>query len=125
MIKLMQFVKPGFWLACLLVTTLSLAPTDQLPPTLFDWWDKAQHFIAFLFLSFLGCIAYPEKSRSIVPIGLILLGFSMEIIQHFLPWRFGDLADFVADLAGIASAVLIWEVTVTALAKKKITDYSA
>lgn len=40
----------SFWFACILVAVLSLFPANILDARVFDWWDKARHVVAFLFL---------------------------------------------------------------------------
>ena len=48
-----------FWLCFVAVNTLALSPAPYLPPEIFDWWDKAQHAIAFGALAVLAVLAYP------------------------------------------------------------------
>ena len=98
-------VKPVFWLACLTVTGLSLMPVEQLPDVLLDWWDKAQHALAFFVLTTLGYLAYC-KLRGVLYGGLLALGGVIEILQAQLGWRYGDIADLVADTTGIVIAAM-------------------
>jgi len=102
--KFSSRAKPAFWLACLTVIILSLTPIEQFPPQLIDWWDKAQHAIAFFVLSCLGFIAYYSKPKQIIVVALLLLGIAIEIAQNWLGWRYGDIADVLANLSGIAIA---------------------
>jgi hypothetical protein len=55
-----KFSRAIFWIAIGAVSILSLLPSDQLLPTIFDWWDKAQHALAFLVLGSIGLWAYPS-----------------------------------------------------------------
>ena len=102
--KFTSLAKPVFWLACITVTILSLTPIERLPEQWFDLWDKAQHAAAFFILSCLGFIAYYSRPKQLMVIGLVLLGIAIEIAQNWLGWRYGDIADVIADLAGIAFA---------------------
>ena len=89
-----------FWAACAGVAVLSLLPAALLPPSLFDWWDKAQHALAFAALSTLGQYAYMSARRRVV-FGLMAYGALIEIAQHATGWRYGDVLDWVADCVGI------------------------
>ena len=75
-------------------------PTIYLPSELFVWWDKAQHVIAFFFLSILGILAHQKFMDKIV-IGLFLYGGLIEILQWVTGWRSGEFIDWLADGMGI------------------------
>jgi VanZ family protein len=68
---------------------------------IFDWWDKAQHAIAFGALAVLAVLAYPGVSK--VRIGLLLIahGVLIEVLQYFTGYRFGDWQDALADGVGV------------------------
>lgn len=97
---LKMYLRFAFWLACVVVSVLALVPGEQLPPVLFDWWDKAQHTLAFLVLAGLGVSAYPTKLHR-VGFGLLLFGGLIEIAQASTGWRTGDMQDWLADAIGI------------------------
>ena len=94
-------LKSMFWLCFVAVNTLALSPAPYLPPLVFDWWDKAQHAIAFGTLAVLAVLAYPGVSK--VRIGLLLIahGVLIEVLQYFTGYRFGDWQDAVADGVGV------------------------
>ena len=48
------------------IALLSLLPGEILPPSLFIWWDKAQHALAFAVLSVLGQFAYMMERRLVL-----------------------------------------------------------
>jgi hypothetical protein len=89
------------------VFVLSLLPSDQLPPTIFDWWDKAQHALAFLVLGIIGLWAYSSCSVR-VALGLLVYGLGIEFAQAAIGWRFGDWQDWSADAFGVAVAYFGW-----------------
>lgn len=89
-----------FWLAMLVMTTLFLVPQEFVSSAIFDWWDKAQHAVAFGVLMLLGFIAYPRYFWR-VAIGLILYGAVIKIIQSWTGWRQGDVMDALADMVGV------------------------
>lgn len=101
-----------FWLAIATVLWLTLSPADRLPPVPFNLWDKAQHALAFAILALIGLMAWPARAAHLrLYLGLCLLGAAIEAAQHFSGLRHGDLADWVADLAGlgaVAALRLVW-----------------
>lgn len=90
-----------FWAVCLVFGFLCLIPVSILVSGFFDWWDKAQHSLAFFCLSILGILAY-QKSVFRIAIGLFFYGGLIEILQWMSGWRSGDLVDWLADCIGIA-----------------------
>ncbi len=100
----------GFWLAVLTVGVLTVLPTDMLPTGAFDFWDKAQHAIAFGILSFLGLIAYPKRHNEVI-FGLILYGGLIEVVQAFIPWRSCEILDFLADVCGVIVIAMILQLS--------------
>jgi VanZ family protein len=82
------------------VGILSVLPTEAVPPA-FLFWDKAQHALGFALLTLLGLLAYGRRSRGLL-LGILGYGALIEFVQHFLPWRHGDLLDFLADALGVA-----------------------
>jgi VanZ family protein len=97
-----------FWLCFVAVNTLALSPAPYLPPLeIFDWWDKAQHAIAFGALAVLAVLAYPGVSK--VRIGLLLIahGVLIEVLQYFTGYRFGDWQDAVADGVGVLVGLVL------------------
>ncbi|MEO8120386.1 MAG: VanZ family protein [Rhodoferax sp.] len=91
--------KLSFWTLVLLTLWLSLVPVDQLPSEL-HFWDKAQHALGFAALAFLGLLAYPGRTLSLL-VGLVLFGAGIECAQALSGWRQGDLLDWLADIAGL------------------------
>jgi len=88
------------------VGLLSLLPVEHLPLVAFDWWDKAQHALAFLVLGGVGLLAYSAKS-SYVAVGLLVYGASIELAQAASGWRYGDWQDWMADAFGVGVAILV------------------
>ena len=89
-----------FWFVMLVVTFLFLIPQQFLLNRIFDWWDKAQHTLAFSVLMLLGFFTYPRYFLKLA-IGLIVYGVMIEIIQFWSNWRQGDVIDAVADVVGV------------------------
>ena len=95
-----------FWIACILFGFLCLIPVTYLPSGLFDWWDKAQHVLAFFCLTTLGTFVY-QKAVGKVVIGLIVYGGLIELLQLLTGWRSGEFADWVADGIGILTGFIL------------------
>lgn len=101
-----QFVLTGLlWICVIAVALLSVLPGEDIPGA-FVFWDKAQHFLAFLVLALLGCWAYPGRALHLF-LGMLVFGAGIEIGQSFLPWRNGDAFDFVADAIGVLIVVVL------------------
>ena len=98
-----RLLQVSFWGMSLSVGLLSLLPVEHLPPIAFDWWDKAQHALAFLVLGGVGLLAYSAKS-SYVALGLLVYGASIELAQAASGWRYGDWQDWLADATGVITA---------------------
>ena len=93
--------KSAFWIFFLAINALALTPGSYLPPEIFNWWDKAQHAIAFGVLAVLAVLAYPEASRLRIALLLIGQGVLIEVLQYYGGYRFGDWQDAVADGVGV------------------------
>jgi VanZ family protein len=99
---------PQFFFACLaLVTVLALIPAPSVPQAV-QFWDKAQHALAFAALAIIGCCAFPQRVR-LVFIGLLLHGALIEVLQGTLTTtRFADVFDWFADGVGVLIGVSLF-----------------
>jgi len=71
-------------------------------------YDKINHFVAFLVLALLLDFSFPNSRFNMVKIvSLIAYGFSLEIIQYFLPHRMFSLFDIGADSLGLLAYALL------------------
>jgi VanZ family protein len=106
---LMQVNKITFviWaLAMGAVTVLALLPVQHLQLPVFDWWDKAQHVVAFVVLTGGALLLWPGASARVV-IGMIAYGAAIELAQWAVGWRFAEWSDLAADTVGVAGAWLL------------------
>jgi VanZ family protein len=102
LIKFSNLRKALFWACFLAINILALSPAPYLPPLeIFNWWDKAQHAIAFAVLAVLAVLAYPEASRLRIALLLTGQGVLIEVLQYYGGYRFGDWQDAVADGVGV------------------------
>ena len=100
----LSLLKPLFWLLLAITTFLMLI---ELKPQAAGWIyaDKLQHIIVFMTLALIGILAYFEKMWLVIS-GLLMFGLIIEILQSaFTLTRQASLADWLADLAGIAIAI--------------------
>ncbi|MFN5702043.1 MAG: VanZ family protein [Betaproteobacteria bacterium] len=97
-------MRAAFWSALVVLTVLSLLPTERLPDFTASIWDKAQHALGFALLATLGLWAYPGGKRltTQVILGLLALGVALEWAQGASGWRHADAADAAADAVGVA-----------------------
>jgi VanZ family protein len=102
---LRQALRPGFWIALLFVLVLALSPRPVDVPLVND---KLLHAISFFVLAGLGIAAWGRKSWIIVALGLAGVGGAIELLQAtpFIS-RDAEFLDWVADLTGIALALLM------------------
>lgn len=103
----LRLAQATFWLACATVAVLSLLPTAYLQSGLFDWWDKAQHALAFAVLGFVGLTAYPGRSARVIA-GLLAFAAAIELAQATTGWRIGEMTDLLADAVGLSVGWLAW-----------------
>ena len=106
-LRVTGLARVAFW-ACLLgVVVLSLTPVQQLPPQVLNLWDKAQHAGGFAVLTLLGLWAYPQRAVTLLA-AMLALGAGIEVAQAATGWRYGDVADWVADAVGVVAAYTVW-----------------
>lgn len=99
---------PWQWLFLLLICVISFLALTPVPPKDLDTgWDKANHFLAFGSLAFVGRLAWPRAHLLTLPLGLVAYGAAIELIQYFVPGRSCEWADLFADSLGIALGWLI------------------
>jgi VanZ family protein len=98
---------PIFLAALLLVMTLMLIPLKHSN----DGWvyaDKLQHIAIFSVLGFIGFMARPNK-LSWISMGLFVYGALIELLQQlFTLSRQASLADWLADVVGVAFGLIIY-----------------
>ncbi len=76
------------------IYVLSVVPVEALPPTN----DKLNHIAAFFYLSVVGGVCLNRLKLFLL---LFFYGIFIEFTQLFVPGRYCDWRDVVADVAGI------------------------
>ena len=114
----------NFWIyqgpaigCALLIFILSSIPGNSLPHFNVTLEDKFEHIIAYGVMGFLLARAVFYQTRfpawrnnyiAVVLIIGILFGISDEFHQYFVPGRFTDVMDLVADTIGICLGLLVF-----------------
>ena len=112
-----RYMPQVFFVGLALVTILSLIPGTSMPQA-FQFWDKAQHSLAYVTLSIAGGLAFPQRMK-LVFMGLLAHGAVVEIMQSALTTtRFGDVFDWFADAIGIVVGLAFCRYVLPRLAGK-------
>jgi VanZ family protein len=88
-----------------LMTILALKPMQAMGDI--THVDKALHFSAYLVLAGLAFL-FAQRYKPFLGwcVALAVYGAVIECIQSFMPGRFMSFADFIANISGIAVAIL-------------------
>ena len=90
----------GWYLAMVAVTVLALLPIEHLQMPVFDWWDKAQHALAFVVLTSWALMLWPHAAMR-VALSMLAYGAGLEVAQWAVGWRFAEWTDLAADAVGV------------------------
>lgn len=105
--RLAIVVLAAYWL-CIFVGT-HLPNMGEIVDLRFEVNDKVKHFSAFFLLGGLLCYVTnsPRWLKRFAIIGVVGMTYAAidEITQNFIPGRYPDVFDFVADAAGLWTAI--------------------
>ena len=108
---ILYWMPPLVWLG--IIWSLSSLPASNMPEQPFDLFDKVAHFGVFGFLGFLvfraGLFALEMRMRRAMIFAFLSCSFYAlldEYHQTYIPGRQADLSDILADVLGIATAVV-------------------
>ncbi|KAA1171411.1 VanZ family protein [Marinobacter salinexigens] len=110
LIRTLLNTRPIWRLALLtsLIAIIYLATTSHSYPIPASANDKINHLVAFLELTILTRLAWPElRAWWYAPL-LLAFGLGIEIVQANLPYREFSLLDLAADGFGIVLGLLPW-----------------
>lgn len=97
--------KTLFYLNFFIIEYLALTP--QHIEIIESFWDKQNHFVAFLALYLLLGLAYRDFSTAKKTAVMTFIAFQIEITQYFIPGRFFSLLDIASDAAGVIAGILV------------------
>ncbi len=121
---ILRYMPLFFSIGVVLATILALLPSTSVPHA-FQFWDKAQHALAFTVLTITGGLAFPKKVK-LVYIGLIMYGALMEIMQSALTTtRFGNVLDWLADGVGVLIGIVVYASLASIRAQRNKTKASS
>tara|TARA_Y100000590_G_C15492568_1_gene928392 strand:+ start:626 stop:994 length:369 start_codon:yes stop_codon:yes gene_type:complete len=96
----MVWFLPGL-LLLLVVSVGSISFISGLVITGVDFMDKVVHTFSYFVLMVWFSGLYTNERNAIVGLLLIILGITLEYIQTFLPYRFFDPLDLIANTVGV------------------------
>jgi VanZ family protein len=96
-------------LLCISLVIITYLATAELGYAVFPFnYDKINHLATFLVLALLVDFSFPNSRFNSVKIfSLIAYGFSLEVLQHFLPHRMFSLLDIATDGLGLLAYGLL------------------
>lgn len=94
------------WLWVTIILWLSLTPIPPQPLT-FDYSDKFEHTLAYLFLMGWFAVVCYGRQRIVSAFGLMIMGVLVEILQGLSGYRFFEFADMIANCSGVLLAWLM------------------
>lgn len=100
-----RLLRAAFLIALVAVFVLALLPPPPMPEVM-DSQDKAGHFLAFVGLGLLGLAAWPRQTSMLV-LALLVYGALIEVAQMLTTLRQAEMLDWLADAAGVATAVVL------------------
>ena len=100
------WMRVGWYLAMAAVAVLALMPIEHLQMPVFDWWDKAQHALAFVVLTGWALLLWPSHALRVVLV-MLAYGAGIEGAQWAVGWRFAEWADLAADAVGVSVAWMV------------------
>ena len=107
--RIIKIQQKFFWFVLVLVVIfLSLLPQDRIfVETPFS--DKADHFIAYFGLIFVALLSSAHKRPIwMILLGHIILGIGIEYVQSFVPGRYPEFLDVIANSLGVLGGALVY-----------------
>ncbi|MEA2111191.1 MAG: VanZ family protein [Campylobacterota bacterium] len=101
-----MFFKLLFFITLLAISILAVLPDYNALPPVVSMSDVINHILAFFTLSFLFKLAYPKLKTILHVFLLSAYGVAIEVVQYFLPTRFGDPYDVLSDILGVLLALI-------------------
>jgi VanZ family protein len=99
------------------VTVLSVLPVDTV--SIVDLWDKLEHAIAYGVLAVLGAMAYSSVTTALrLAAALMAWGAALEVVQRFVPGRFCDPYDTLANAVGVIVGLLLAHMVAAVLGRR-------
>lgn len=88
-----------FYVVIFIGCYMAFAPVEGGIQTKFN--DKALHVLGFFVMAISAQLAHPKTSIIVLAVGLAFLGFAIELVQAYLPYRSFSMWDWAADVLGV------------------------
>ena len=102
-------MRVGWFFSMAAVTVLALMPIEHLQLPVFDWWDKAQHALAFVVLTGWALLLWPTRALRVL-LGMLAYGAGIEGAQWAVGWRFAEWSDLAADAVGVGLGAMVFRI---------------
>ena len=94
------------WLSVFVAMVLSLLPPKAVEMP--EWNDKVEHSLSYFLLTFWFCGIYQRRRYWVIGLCMLGMGILVELLQAAMQLgRSADVRDVVADMIGIAPALLL------------------
>ena len=104
-----RWLPPAAWAACILIATL--IPGAHIPRVNVPEFDKMVHFVFYAVFAWLmfRALESPSAGRRVITVLLAIAVFAAldEFHQRFIPGRYMDEADWMADMAGAMIGLVV------------------
>ena len=104
-----MFIRGVFFVSIFIVFILSVINAGSIP-TFKNFSldaDKIVHAIVFFILTYLGLLSRFNISKLTLSLLIFFFGLFIEIIHFFVPYRFFEYFDLLANLIGVTIAQLV------------------
>jgi hypothetical protein len=102
---------PRFWWVCGWISVAAAMFLSLVPMAVMElpgWNDKLEHACGYFLLTFWFCGIYPRHRYWVVGLAMFGMGIVVELLQGAMHLgRHADVKDLVADIIGIAPALLL------------------
>ena len=104
-----MFIRSVFFVSIFIVFILSIVNAGSIPTFKnfsFDA-DKIVHAVVYFILTYLGLLSRFNISKLTLSLLIFFFGLFIEIIHFFVPYRFFEYFDLLANLIGVTIAQLV------------------
>ena len=104
-----MFIRSVFYVSIFIVFILSIVNAESIPTfknLSFDA-DKIVHAIVYFILTYLGLLSRFNISKLTLSLLIFFFGLFIEIVHFFVPYRFFEYFDLLANLIGVTIAQLV------------------
>ena len=104
-----MFIRSVFFVSIFIVFILSIVNAGSIPTfknSSFDA-DKIVHAVVYFILTYLGLLSRFNISKLTLSLLIFFFGLFIEIVHFFVPYRFFEYFDLLANLIGVTIAQFV------------------